>query len=271
MTESREVLDSIKTQREGEIERVVESGDETEDQVISYILSRPWWTRTWVIQEVAFAKRATLICGDDTLEWPSHQNVEASITNLRTNMLRLGQGTIKMKGLLEILQMQARRANPVKPSLVELVQLFERRLCTDMRDCVFALLSLALEHNALENSLDYSLSEEAVLSRLVQTSISQIQRLDILSCSEGPSIHHKGPSWRVGWDPDHKRNRLGFESSILPSTTLFRPYSAAGKSLPEATFLPKDSEPHLLALRGFIVDEISFVNRQRLPSNISSA
>ena len=34
---------------------------------LAHLLERPWFTRTWVIQEVALATRAEIVCGDVTL------------------------------------------------------------------------------------------------------------------------------------------------------------------------------------------------------------
>ncbi|KAI0550417.1 heterokaryon incompatibility protein-domain-containing protein [Xylaria curta] len=38
-------------------------------RVISSLLSRPWWTRVWVVQELASAKKACIRCDGDEITW----------------------------------------------------------------------------------------------------------------------------------------------------------------------------------------------------------
>ncbi|KAI0185306.1 heterokaryon incompatibility protein-domain-containing protein [Xylaria flabelliformis] len=38
-------------------------------RVISCLLSRPWWTRVWVVQELASAKKACIRCDGDEITW----------------------------------------------------------------------------------------------------------------------------------------------------------------------------------------------------------
>ncbi|KAG4259336.1 hypothetical protein FPRO03_13012 [Fusarium proliferatum] len=49
---------------------------------VSNLLKRPWFFRVWVLQEITFAQKATVICGDNQLNWESfktfvHWNVNA--------------------------------------------------------------------------------------------------------------------------------------------------------------------------------------------------
>ncbi|CVL12527.1 related to heterokaryon incompatibility protein het-6 [Fusarium proliferatum] len=38
---------------------------------VSNLLKRPWFFRVWVLQEITFAQKATVICGDNQLNWES--------------------------------------------------------------------------------------------------------------------------------------------------------------------------------------------------------
>jgi hypothetical protein len=40
-------------------------------EALNDILYRDWWNRVWVLQEVAVAKRVRLICGYNSMSWPS--------------------------------------------------------------------------------------------------------------------------------------------------------------------------------------------------------
>jgi hypothetical protein len=39
------------------------------------LLSRPWWTWVWVLQEIVMAKQAIFICGEKSITWPVLQLV----------------------------------------------------------------------------------------------------------------------------------------------------------------------------------------------------
>jgi hypothetical protein len=44
------------------------------DEALHNLFHRPWFRRVWVIQEVAFARKATVICGTRMFDWSALQN-----------------------------------------------------------------------------------------------------------------------------------------------------------------------------------------------------
>jgi hypothetical protein len=72
-----------------------------------------------------------------------------------------------------------------KPSLLDLVELFQTRQCTDRRDRVFAILGLAVEEDSKENSPDYSTALPEVQLRLFRMAIPKLRGLQFLNCSGG--------------------------------------------------------------------------------------
>ena len=184
---------------------------------VADILSRHWWRRVWVIQEVALSKRATLHCGHVSLSWPPRDHLKSSIDNFRHYAERESGLEKLMKRMLDMLQIQLCEFDSVKPSLLDLIYQFHDRLSTDPRDRVFALLSLASDEEAAQNLPDYSLSIHTVMKRLVESSLSMTQKLDILSCADGPSALEYHPSWLPEFRGSGlKRSLFGFTSSILP-------------------------------------------------------
>lgn len=126
---------------------------------VADILSRHWWRRVWVVQEVALSKRATLHCGHVSLSWPPRDRLKSSIDNFRHYAERESGLEKLMKRMLDMLQIQLCEFDSVKPSLLDLLYQFHDRLSTDPRDRVFALLSLASDEEAAQNLPDYSLSQ----------------------------------------------------------------------------------------------------------------
>lgn len=46
-------------------------GNETDWQALHALMNRSWFYRRWIVQEISFARHATLFCGDDSTDWLS--------------------------------------------------------------------------------------------------------------------------------------------------------------------------------------------------------
>jgi hypothetical protein len=44
---------------------------ENDHSSVIRLLQRPWFRRIWIVQEVAFAPKATVLCGKDSMDWDS--------------------------------------------------------------------------------------------------------------------------------------------------------------------------------------------------------
>ncbi|KAF9767163.1 hypothetical protein IL306_000318 [Fusarium sp. DS 682] len=116
-----------------------------ENQIaVSNLFKRPWFFRVWVLQEITFAQKATVICGDYQLDWESfktfcHWNVNA--------------GWIQK---LPFSITYAVSPNPFGPFVLHvtfgerlLKILKDTRSCgaTDRRDKIYAILPLLNQHH----------------------------------------------------------------------------------------------------------------------------
>lgn len=54
------------------------------------ILTRPWWSRVWVIQEAAVARRLTLLCGPHILDLPNRPEELSELADALRNALSSG-------------------------------------------------------------------------------------------------------------------------------------------------------------------------------------
>jgi hypothetical protein len=158
-----------------------------------------------------------------------------------------------------------------KPSLLELVELFKYRACSDPRDRVFAVLSLAADGEAAKNEPDCSLSLAEVQRRLVQSSIRRLKVLDVLSCASGIPIYPAkfqaswAPEWGKEdgnpWSLNRKRFCFGFTQKIS-QTLHFRSFCASSKSVPKASAFGSN-----LIIRGFSFDKIRFIFTRPFPKH----
>jgi len=118
------------------------------------ICSRPYWERAWILQEVMLSGIKILHCGSYKAQWNVFYDVLKRLSeytseiervfrlfkNLRSDYLSLS-GVMSTAGLLSL----AGRLK-IQPTLEVLLEEYGESACTDIRDRVYALLSLAKDH-----------------------------------------------------------------------------------------------------------------------------
>lgn len=131
---------------------------------IAPIFDMPWFYRLWVIQEVALAKQAQLIFGNQSM--PMDHFVGAML-----GMWSLGKFSHHQRrsnfhalcNLMDIETVKRRKkslivpADNQPPDILELLRKTERHLYTGPRDRIYAILSLAANPGF---SADYTLNTE---------------------------------------------------------------------------------------------------------------
>jgi hypothetical protein len=106
------------------------------------LLSTPWFTRTWIVQEVALAKSAIVLYGDTEIKW---DRLVELCTKLQSVVSLTPQGNLLLSYLLGIERVRrmfqlGQLGLPIQP--FNQLQLCRERLATDPRDKVYALLGL---------------------------------------------------------------------------------------------------------------------------------
>ncbi|RDW56694.1 hypothetical protein BP6252_14046 [Coleophoma cylindrospora] len=136
------------------------------------ILTRPWWSRLWVIQEAAVAKRLTFLCGEYILELPNRPEELSELADALRYARPTGTAALSYNGICHeqlsgLILNQRDRALDAKSKLQSLVYTYLLRECSDPRDRVFALLGLSRPSDLTRNPADYSMTVEAVAMRLL--------------------------------------------------------------------------------------------------------
>ena len=167
-------------------ERLIEGEQEARLKLWKAFLNRPWFGRTWIIQEVVLAKSLTLHCGSDALRWEQLPPCEKLETFDEMHYLlngRLDVSYQKCEFRFRELQDSRRRQQMRVPAwkkdeyrdvssllrwytdlsntIGHLAMTFSAWNCFDRRDKIYALISLEdllPEQQAIEP--DYSLSIE---------------------------------------------------------------------------------------------------------------
>ena len=143
------------------------------------IASHKYWTRSWVLQEVAFAKVSMISCG-------SHMLL-ADVLLGKTNSPRVILPSIIGSG---------RRST--KPHFLDLLlETHGFGGCRDARDLLYSRLPLAHNGRLLIPNLDYTMPVDAVYQEFAAECIVRCDDLNILGFVRSTTMNL--PSWAPDW------------------------------------------------------------------------
>lgn len=160
-----------------------------ESQAIDNLFSRRYFSRIWVIQEIAVARMVTMYCGDHSLTWTSFNTLR--IPNQHFSTIP--------KWLLEYSQLEMGVTARPK-DLLALLDATYNCSSTDPRDKVFAILGLVSGAWYEGLTPDYNLSLEEVYTGVAGYVLLQQKNAEILTYPRNtlPSL----PSWVPDWSVD---------------------------------------------------------------------
>lgn len=208
---------------------------------LSRLLRRDWFERLWTIQEVVLAKRATIVCGLQTLPWKVledfNRQIYVTLTPHLTNpdsvaKYGLQLGVERVERIADCSRYRSLLALLHSIQVSPFPQLSVRT--TDNRDRLFGLMGMA--QGPVHFEVDYTKETKSVYQAWVTRSIAHGGNLDVLSlCCD--TAQYGGPSWI----PELTREINSDEylavtlhkSSMVPPTTTYR---AAGSWLSLARF-----------------------------------
>ncbi|KAF4431028.1 heterokaryon incompatibility het-6 [Fusarium acutatum] len=240
---------------------------EDERRAWGALVKRPWFFRTWVIQEIALAKRAVMMCGEDETLW---RNVEigwkadfsGGAKGLSTSRSSAGDHPIKgfdPDSHVWSLRMLEVGSNPMNI-------LSYSRVCqtTEIRDKIYGILGL-FEPGFIP--VDYNLPVEDIFCQFAEAVIKLTKDLSILENVGAKRSYPNLPSWVPDFT-DTSTNSLPGDNWYAPyrdgaeenydvrcadGTQLSFPRELLGREyLPGLTFSKYGS----LTIRGKMVDTI---------------
>ncbi|EXJ66508.1 uncharacterized protein A1O5_10177 [Cladophialophora psammophila CBS 110553] len=192
-------------------------------------MNRPWFSRCWVVQELALARKAIVICGSRLLQWEQlattiefvratkwyhHLSTEkmrhirelnrspGAYQKLLASNTRFGLEPVYLNNTRNALQSYSQRDKTGGPSLRMLVDTHRYTSATDPRDKVYAFLSLSNRSQSPSSKPDqikpdYQTPVRQVYTEAACTLIEGSQTLYMLShVQDRSSTKVKGlPSW----------------------------------------------------------------------------
>ncbi|KAH8433983.1 HET domain-containing protein [Aspergillus melleus] len=228
---------------------------------VNALIARPWFRRTWIVQEVVFARKLTLVCGRDQLQWDDFEDgIKIYIHLAKVSISNLQIPSIRHTDNIQSLSSERQRywdKTTSRPSLMELLDAFQHTECSLLRDKLFALRSLAGEASNNKFRPDYRSSLTDVLHRYAAAFVEQGDALQLLSRAAVSSEPDNLPSWVPRWtSTPYPRTVTSWRSADINFSGSGSPESAFNAV--QAPFF-KDPERHILVIQGHLSEPLNFV------------
>lgn len=146
-----------------------------EGRAIRDLCERPYWRRMWVIQEIIHANKLTVWCGSQRLDWPVLDKLYLTLKTLEED-----QCLARHEFVADVLRSPAfvmvwqrahwRHPETPTPKLQTLIEIFQGWECSDVRDKVYALVSMADQETAIIP--DYSRSSRQIYHDVLRRGVA---------------------------------------------------------------------------------------------------
>lgn len=238
----------------GEFERLQLPGPKSQTwRDLWDFLSRPWFTRLWIIQEVKLSRDPWIVCGNSLMTWG---NLSSSCNQLTTTEIsRWMQTQLSAKGR-DVCQL-AWELDQLHGTLFALMVQTRYAQCYDARDKVYGLLGITDDTHRAAVKVSYD--DEFPQSKLYHSIVVHHLSLDSRSWSLTEvlcSVDHDSPEL-PSWVPDFSKPRqtvaFGFATSsqgIYKAHGRFEPVMLKIDAVVDSQ---NDKELHV---RGFFFDTV---------------
>ena len=231
--------------------------DQHKWEAVARLISRPWFRRVWIRQEVAIAQDIKILCGSKVLRWDVFMDscdvLIAHFENPDNVALQLRSLARAFVPLDTLGRVCAEIKVHDRLELEYLVSISCDADASDARDKVYGMLALAGDQ-VKDIPVDYGLTAPDVFKHTTIALIKQSQSLDPLSmCQWSNSRPSNMPSWTINLETP-------FTPIVLRDNDIFR---ASGDSTAEFKI---DAGLGILEASGYIVDRVQRIG-QEFPSS----
>ncbi|KAK6217776.1 hypothetical protein LQW54_003285 [Pestalotiopsis sp. IQ-011] len=204
------------------------------------LITRPWFTRLWIRQEVALASRVIVVCGYYQAEWEDVDKVAILLEHSSARVY------IRLRDILFVRSLFHFHGSD------ELSYILHRSsLCGhgDHRDLVYANLSTSSAIKSLHIKPDYTMSVAAVYKDLVLKYVQHFGNLDIFRSCDSNTAPRDFESFVTNFASEKSESRL------------FAEYAHGGtRHLPVIV-----EEGRMLRLKGKYVGKVDYVSELPRP------
>ncbi|KEY73413.1 hypothetical protein S7711_06833 [Stachybotrys chartarum IBT 7711] len=164
------------------------------------LFTRPWFTRVWVIQEIALSPKAIVLCGAYQILWDL---VEKASAMSRTNFeVQNHLGTI--------LRFRNWPSNFADDVFCHMITAWHKD-STNPRDKIYGFLGLeSIQNDDVPVEIDYAEDVNRTFIRFTKTYLSQTGNLQVLAISRGCKTTGSSdlPSWVIDYNYDRNKEPL---------------------------------------------------------------
>lgn len=238
------------------VEEIIQDSQREGDwRALIDLFQRAYWRRAWVIQEVQVARRITVLCGGDKIEWVALLGVQRMLWDEHANsLIALAGSTGRLSNLHYWIRGRGARGldhlpREPKGDLFRTLLFHRLKESTDPRDKIYSLLGLTSASGELE--IDYKKDVRQVYIDATTYVIRTSRKLDVLWAIPPHRNRFNLPSWVSDWSIDEERQtELAWG---LQEPKLEYIYHASGTRGAEAAVRPEEG---VLVARGLIVTTI---------------
>ncbi|KAF5970507.1 heterokaryon incompatibility 6 OR allele [Fusarium coicis] len=248
------------------------------DPIIN-LLSRPWFQRTWVIQEAVIPKHAKVICGHQSISWTRFLRVVDAMKNYESSIetipgYHLVHDTISSLDLMRLARSNRHHkiyilgqwwyrplltGHPMDgqggSKLFDLILMSRRYKCTYPHDKIFGMLGVTGEDTSSELlKPDYDISPMDAYRNFVLWEMHHNRSLRVLGTSSKKTGRHRSsPSWVPNFSNlDPIEGLTGVLFSVAGSD------ASAGLSME----VRESDDGAMLHIKGSIVDVLDTVGKK---------
>jgi hypothetical protein len=173
--------------------------DSQQWKALGSLMSMQWFSRIWIIQELAVSRDALVVCGDLCVSWDELATAARCIQKSALSTITMvdQRSPIRLE-IFRLTYIALRDEQPILPILLKGRSSF----ATDHRDKIFALLGLSAQASEPPFFPNYFISTEIVYTDFARQHIEDTMTLDILGAVEDHSYRLKKqlPSWVPDWE-----------------------------------------------------------------------
>jgi hypothetical protein len=168
------------------------------------LLCHPWFTRRWVLQEVALSQHSIVRSGSQSLPWV----IFTQSLDVLEDILKKHE--VELRGSLADTLDVVRTLHGQKHDILTLLLQFHSNQCSDVRDIVYSLYGMANPASSLP-AVDYTAHWSAVFTRLtthlarcatppIEMLFLNLVTFGSLGAKEGPPTSSWVPDWSAKLD-----------------------------------------------------------------------
>jgi hypothetical protein len=216
------------------------------------LFSRPYFQRSWIVQEIAMAKYVTVLCGSSSINWVELFKA-ASYFHLSGVSMLFKNTHLPCIQAIQLTRNERIKGSTIHPLCVLLREKFT--LATDLRDYVFAFCGLAEpSFRKINLQPNYHLNVKEIYTRLAVAILINDQNLDLFTVPGAPAPRQEQVQDLPSWVPDWSQKTQA--TSLLRRESIDIPVwaQATRQTICSPQFSPDWQQ---LQLEGYIVDSVT--------------